>query len=781
MDADGTPATGLDATVAANQGLAGALLDALPAHVALLDGEGRILAVNQAWRSFGAANGLQAPPEVHGTSYLGICDRAHGLGAESAAAVAAGIRAVLAGRQSHLSLEYPCHSPDQPRWFRLMVTPLCLGATRGAIVMHIDVTERLLAEEELRASEEHYRLLFAQNPHPMWVIDCATLRYLAVNDAAVRYYGYSKEEFLRMTILDLRAPSDAQSIEEALRTMPTGFSRSIRHHRKKDGTELIVDATSDAVRFGDRPARLITAQDVTERERDANRIAEQAALLDHAQDAIIVRDMRHRITYWNKSAERLYGWTAGEVLHQPVHEYGQIDPVEFERAMRHLVAAGEWSGEFRQVDRQGKHLMVQSRWSLLRDPQGAPKAVLVINTDITARKELERQYYRAQRMESIGTLAGGIAHDLNNLLAPIIMGVGLLREQNPGGIAGPILQTIETSALRGAALVKQVLAFARGQDGERIPLPLPRLVSEVEAIVRNTFPRNIRCVTEVEEALPRVLGDHTQIHQVLINLCVNARDAMPDGGTLTLRVRSAHLDQTYAAMTPGVHPGDHVVLEVQDDGVGISPELREHIFDPFYTTKDVGHGTGLGLSTALGIVRGHEGFIKVYSEPGRGTTFTVYLPVREKTPEHEPPPAPAATTLPRGRGELILLVDDEAAVREVARHTLEAFGYRVISAEDGAQAIGLYAGHREQVALVITDMMMPVMDGAALIRALLRLNPALPIIGASGLSVKAQLDPASQLAVREFLPKPYTAEFLLSLVRRVLDGTGSRAPFPPPR
>jgi two-component system cell cycle sensor histidine kinase/response regulator CckA len=426
-----------------------------------------------------------------------------------------------------------------------------------------------------------------------------------------------------------------------------------------------------------------------------------------------------------------------------------------------------FTSEKRYRRKDGEVIWVNVVTTLLRDPAGEPKYFITVISDITERRKLEEQFLRAQRLESIGTLAGGIAHDLNNLLTPIIMGVGLLKLGPVDPATGRVLETIEQSARRSTELVKQVLSFARGVAGERVAVQPALVVREVEGMVRSTFPRNITFEALLAKDAWPVLGDPTQLSQVLLNLCVNARDAMPGGGRLTLAVRNVEHDAQYAGMNLGAAAGRHVVIDVTDTGCGIPREIIDRIFDPFFTTKEAGKGTGLGLSTTLGIVRSHGGFMHVQSEPDRGTTFSVHLPA---------PPAPAAVEspatvsreLPRGRGELVLVVDDEAMVLGITRQTLERFGYRVLTAADGAQAVGLFATHRQEIAAVLTDMMMPVMDGTVLIAALQRIDPGIRIIGSSGLNSHADAVRGSIKGVDYFLTKPYTADALLRLMARVL-------------
>lgn len=521
------------------------------------------------------------------------------------------------------------------------------------------------------------------------------------------------------------------------------------------------------------------ASEVARQATDA-RLREQAALLDKAQDAILVRDLEHRITYWNSSAERLYGWSKAEAVGRSARELLYADPKVYDEAIIHLREQGDWVGEITQRDKAGKSLIVEGRWTLVCDEAGSPQAVLAINTDISQRKQLEQQFLRAQRMESIGTLAGGIAHDLNNLLAPISMGVDLLRRAE--GLAprdSAILDNIRRSADRGANLVRQVLSFARGIEGEKIVLNVRHAIREVVAIMETTFPKNIAVDISLSDDLPLVSADPTQLQQVLINLCVNARDAMPTGGRLTLRAESVEVDRQYAVMNRAAAPGRFIAIEVCDTGVGMSREVIDRIFEPFFTTKEFGKGTGLGLATVMGIVRGHGGFINVYSEPGKGSTFKVYIPAQAAIVESVQPKADEE--LPRGTGETILVVDDEAPIRDVTRRTLEEHGYRVLVAEDGAQAIHIYAQQRGKVALVITDMTMPVMDGATLMLAIRRLDPQMRFIAVSGLAANGASLRTSANGLSRFLAKPYSAAELLQAVRKALADQHptrqSRSPF----
>jgi two-component system, cell cycle sensor histidine kinase and response regulator CckA len=461
------------------------------------------------------------------------------------------------------------------------------------------------------------------------------------------------------------------------------------------------------------------------------------------------------------------------VLNQHIHtQLFQNNLEAYQKAVETVLNYGEWRGEFHQQTRDGRHIIVDGRWKLVRDAQGQPKSILITNTDITEKKKLEAQFLRAQRMESIGTLAGGIAHDLNNLLSPILMATQLLQLKVQDEASRKMLEILQTNAERGSEMIKQILSFARGVSGERVTVQLKHLIKEVTKILKETFPRHIEISFKIADDLWLVTGDATQLHQVLMNLCINARDAMPQGGRLALEAENCLVDETYAEMTTDAQPGRFVRIAVTDSGTGITPGNLNRIFDPFFTTKEVGQGTGLGLSTVLGIVKGHQGFINVYSEPGKGSQFRVYLPAYELA--HLQAAAATPAQLPRGNGELILVVDDESAIREIARTTLESFGYRVITANDGAEAIALFAQQRAEIKLVLTDIMMPLMDGLALIRALRKLDPSVKIVASSGLAENDKAAEAANEGVRAFLAKPYTASTLLNTLAEVLkDQTSS--------
>lgn len=511
-----------------------------------------------------------------------------------------------------------------------------------------------------------------------------------------------------------------------------------------------------------------------ERKEAEHRIREQAQLLDKARDAILAHDMDGCIVYWNKSAERLTGWSEEEILGERTHTclYDPEEEGKLRRCHETMMEEGEWTGELHMRTKDDEELVVESRWTLVRDASGAPDRVLVINTDITERKRLESQFLRSQRMESIGRLVGGIAHDLGNLLMPITLGVKVLRRRldQTDDKVEQVLSMIQKSAKRGADMVEQVLAFARGVEGERVTLQLGAIVEEVENITDETFPDVIEVSTDVASDLPQVVGDATQIQQVLMNLCVNARDAMPDGGTLSIDAQSVELTEAGAERNIDAEPGSYVCVRVRDTGAGMPAEVLDKIFEPFFSTKEEGEGTGLGLSTAYSIVQSHDGFIEVDSVEGAGTTFWVYLPVTDEDEERQS--LPGTPDVATGEGERVLVVDDEAFILEMTREALRDAGYRVLTASDGEEALQMVED--AEVDVVVTDLRMPNMDGFDLIRRLRAWDPNLSIVAASGVA-DGRTDEALNAGAQSFLAKPFSAETLQAALHDALHASDEAA------
>ncbi|MDZ8104926.1 MAG: response regulator [Nostoc sp. DedQUE12a] len=500
------------------------------------------------------------------------------------------------------------------------------------------------------------------------------------------------------------------------------------------------------------------------------KIREQAALLNITTDAILVQDLSNQIQFWNKGAEDLYGWMAQEALGKNSNQllYRKQNFCQLKNIQKSVAESGSWQGELHQVTKQGQEIIVASRWTLVNDEEGQAKSILIVNSDITEKKQLEAQFLRAQRMESLGILASGIAHDLNNALTPIMMAMQLLEAKLPDEKSHQWLAIMEKNVKRVADLVKQVLWFSRGSVGNFKTLQVRDLILEIETIIKQTFSRAIEIRIDVPtQNLWNIFGDATQLHQVLMNLCINARDAMPNGGILKISAKNFWVDSHYARMNIDAKVGSYIMISVSDTGTGIPREIVDRIFEPFFTTKEVGKGTGLGLSTVLGIIKSHGGFVNVVTEVSKGAEFQVCLPVTQ-TIETDSKLC-GDSELPSGHGELILVVDDEDSIREITKTWLEHNGYKVIVANDGIDAIALYTKHQQEISALLIDMMMPHMDGLTTINVLKKINPNIKIIGISGLASNHEMIKILGNNVKTFLSKPYTSCDLLRNLQMVLN------------
>lgn len=487
---------------------------------------------------------------------------------------------------------------------------------------------------------------------------------------------------------------------------------------------------------------------------------------------------KHRMLYISPAYERIWGRACASLYERPQAWLEAIHPDDRDRVRAATVtkqAAGLYDEEYRIIRPDGTERRIRDRAFVVRDAAGAVLRIVGVAEDVTESRRLQEQFLRSQRLEAIGSLAGGIAHDLNNILTPIVTATDLLGARLTEARDRQLLHLIHTAAGRGTRVVRQMMAYSRGIAGERAATQCRDLVKEMTAIMRETFPRDIRIETDLAPDLKPVTGDATQLLQVLMNLCVNARDAMPRGGRLTLSAENADLDDEAIADQPGAQPGPYIRLTVADTGHGIAPEHAERIFEPFFSTKPPAKGTGLGLSTALGIIRSHRGFITVTSAPDRGTVFTVFLPALAAA--SVPGASKAAPAMPPpARGETILLVDDEDAIRFALEILLQQHGYVVESAGDGREALAVYERLGGKVAMVLTDVMMPVMGGIDLIRELRQKAGDLPIVAASGMADTATQNQLTAAGATDIVSKPYSMEVLLNCIHRHLRQSKGQAP-----
>jgi PAS domain S-box-containing protein len=660
------------------------------------------------------------------------------------------------------------------RWIHDRAYPVrdARGEVGRLVGVAADITELRRIQEELTRQEEQYRGVFTA------VTDGLIIRKLdetavEVNPSFCKMLGYSRDEVLRLKPEDFLSAESLPLYKTYLEALRSGGQYRFEGQcRLKGGTLLPVEVAGTLLRYGGNDYFLAAVRDITPHKEAQAALrkseADFRATFENAPIGIALIAPDGRVIRSNSAAHELLGYSESELQRMFFKEFTHPDDVQPALEAFQELVEGKRTGyqvERRYVRKGGGVVTVRLTISMVHGPEAKVQYAVAMLEDITEKKKMAKQFLRAQRMESIGTLASGIAHDLNNILAPILMAAGLLKGKMTDPRDKEIVTIVENGAQRGASIIRQLLTFGRGLEGAKVNVQIRHLVNDMVHVIRETFPRNIEISSKASADLWMVNAEATQLYQVLMNLCVNARDAMPNGGKLTVSAENIRLEKEHASLNALAKPGSYVVVTVSDTGGGIPKEIINRIFEPFFTTKDVSRGTGLGLSTVMDIVKHHGGFVTVYSEPGKGTQFKVYLPASD-APQIEA--AEIATFAPLGNGELILVVDDEASIREATKQMLEANQYRVLTAANGAEALRVFLEDRKSVQLVLTDIMMPTMDGAHLIRSLRTDEPHLRLVAMSGLDEGFHTEELEALGVREFLTKPFDATELLNAVHRAL-------------
>ena len=753
-----------------------AILNALPAYIALLDTQGRIISVNEAWQRFGSANVLHGPGYEVGLNYLQICDSAQGDDASETHQVAEAIRSMLGGGVKSFSIEYPCHSPTEQRWFLMTVTPLADGHPNGVVVMHLDVTAKRQNEERRRAAELKFREM-AENIRDVFSLrDADGTRILYVSPAYEEIWGrsceslYANPESWAETIHPDDRASTYEKNEKGMLAERFEFEYRIV---RPDGSIRWIESRGFPVR--DDAGNLVriagVAKDITERKQVEAELRLQSAALNAAANSIVITDRNGTIEWVNPAFTALTGYRAEEAIGKNQGELiksGIHDQVFYQDLWDTILAGHTWQGEMTNRRKDRSVYIVDQTITSVKGARGETDHFIGIGRDLTERKTLEAQVRQASKMDAVGKLASGVAHDFNNLLT-VILGFADLMAADAAMASehGTDLGEIIKAARRAEALTGQLLAFSRQQVLHVAPVDVNGLITDMTGMLVRLIGEHIEVSLALTPNLSLALADRGQLEQVVMNLVVNARDAMPDGGSVTIETREVELENSSFHAETVMH-GRYVMLAITDTGSGMTKETQRRLFEPFFTTKEAGQGTGLGLSTTYGIVKQSKGYIWVYSEPGRGTTFKVYLPCSNR--ELPLQAVNSVVTAPVKRpSETVLLVEDEASVRQLAKRILENAGYRVLEAANGDEGERLFAQHSGSIDLLVTDVIMPGCGGPELLNRLHVQSPALRVLYMSGYTEQSAAIKTGIDRGTPFVQKPFTATEFVRQVREALD------------
>ncbi len=760
-----------------------AIIDAFPGPISAKDRDGRYLVINQFH-----ADILGLPPgEVVGKTASEVTNPEHG-----AMTASLDKKVMQTGQPVQYELVYPApKTPGRP-WLTTKA-PLWMpdgvdsepAGPRGVVTVALDISALKDAEDALRRSEERYKLLFQAIPLPVFVYDARTLRIQSVNDAAVRKYGYSLNDFVTMSMRDVRSPRDTSPPADVTlkESGVLGAQPAARCHRTCSGTDIDVEVSSFALNLDGHAVKLAVVNDVTERRQAETELRRSEELFrgifESASAGVSLTDAQGRFVACNPSFAAMLGRTVEEVLRTAPAEVTHPDDFAGQAALTEEVRAGRrdrFNYSKRYVRPDGQTVWAELSFAAIRSASGEYEYGLGVSVNVTERRLFEDHLWQTQKMEALGQMAGGVAHDFNNLLTAVLGNLSLVRlpEADPNT---PLLAAVEQAASRAADLTGKLLGYARRNQLVFAPVDPHEAFNEIVSLLRRTLDPRLKLETRIHPACSPVNADAVLLSQVLMNLCLNARDAMPDGGTLTLTAEPAELmpGEPPPAGWDDLAPGRYVRLTIADTGSGMSEEVKARIFEPFFTTKGIGKGTGLGLPMVQGIVKQHRGWITIHSRPGQGTRMELNLPVAEmatttpceRTPLPPRIPAPSANT-DSPQQPTILLVDDEAMIRELARTVLARAGFHVLTAEDGAEAVEIFASRHTEIDLVILDVTMPRMSGRDAYRLIAEIEPAARIMFSTGYSADdlVEVDGSAGL-----LTKPYRPHELVAAVRLALDAT----------
>ncbi len=657
-----------------------------------------------------------------------------------------------------------------PGFAEMRIAETDWAGKKSWIISLRDITERKQAGEALRQSEARYRAIFENSGAAIIIVNQDGSIAMA-DQQCTESTGYTPEQLQGKQWREFMHPDDLPRMEQYFRLRFTDPAAAPRNHearlRHADGSIRHFLLNVDAIPYGGQV--VVSMVDITRRkEAEGARLLLETAI-DHAVECIFITDRQNRITYVNQAFEKITGYSADEVLGKTpgLLQSGEHDR-EFYQDLKSTIYAGRpWQGYLINRKKDGSLYEVQATIAPIRDASGEVTHFVSVHRDVTREREFERRQQQNQRLEAIGVLAGGIAHDFNNLLSPIIgyteLSLAMLPPNSP---VRDDLEQVLLAAKRATDLVRQILTFSRQRRYERKAISIGPVLREALKLLRATLPATIEIKQEIDDRAGAVVIDPTEIHQIIMNLCTNAYQAMPQGGVLTVELKEMTIERELSDPIPGLAPGRYLRLTVGDTGCGIPREIVDKIFEPYFTTKEEGRGTGLGLSTTYSIVRSCGGAITVYSEPGKGTVFHVYLPVADRRTDAAQKEEREAVA--GGKGERILFVDDEAGIAELGKTTLERVGYTVTSCTDPRKALTLFFDNPAGFDLVITDMTMPGMTGKQLAEEILKNRPDLPVILCTGFSEHINEEKARNLGIKKFLNKPVSPRELAAAVREVL-------------